>query len=133
MDCTRNAAEACGLSSTLILTSSTAPLVSSTTLSRIGPNVVHGPHHGAHKSTTTGTWSERASTSVSKVASVTSIDMERQATSTDGVPGTSTGAATGDGHDQPEARVERRWPLHRPPLKVSTGRASPRGWKPTST
>ena len=29
--------------------------VSSTTFSRIGPSVLHGPHHSAHRSTTTGT------------------------------------------------------------------------------
>ena len=47
--------EICGFSSTLTLTSTTLPSVSSTTFSRIGPSVRHGPHHGAHRSTTTGT------------------------------------------------------------------------------
>ena len=46
------------------------------TFSRIGPSVLHGPHHGAHRSTTTGVVIERSMTSVSKVASVTSIAME---------------------------------------------------------
>ena len=47
--------------------------VSSTTFSRIGPSVRHGPHHDAHRSTTTVASVERSSTSVSKVASVTSM------------------------------------------------------------
>ena len=49
------------------------PGVSSTTFSRMGPSVRHGPHHEAHRSTTTVVWVERSSTSVSKVASVTSM------------------------------------------------------------
>ena len=43
-----------------------------TTRSRMGPRVLHGPHHGAHRSTTTGTVADRAITSCSNVASVTS-------------------------------------------------------------
>ena len=39
----------------------------------IGPSVWHGPHHGAHRSTTTGAVFDRSMTSVSNVASVTSI------------------------------------------------------------
>ena len=61
-----------GLSSTLTLTSSTAPSVAATACSRMGPSVVHGPHQGAHRSTTTGTSAERVRTTSSKVASVTS-------------------------------------------------------------
>src|SRR4051794_41842243 len=49
------------------------PSVASMTSSRMGPRSLHGPHQGAHRSTTTGRSSERARTSVSKVASVTSI------------------------------------------------------------
>src|SRR5581483_5548994 len=56
----------------LTFTRATEPSVSPTTRSRIGPRVRHGPHQGAQRSTTTGTWSERARTSCSKVASVTS-------------------------------------------------------------
>src|SRR3546814_20596121 len=41
----------------------------------IGPSVLHGPHHSAQRSTTTGTDFERSTTSVAKVASVTSIDI----------------------------------------------------------
>ena len=55
IDCTWKMAATWGFSSTLTLTSSTAPPVASTTRSRIGPSVLHGPHHGAHRSTTTGT------------------------------------------------------------------------------
>src|SRR5262245_26110245 len=39
----------------LSLTSLTAPLVARTALSRIGVNCRQGPHHGAQKSTRTGT------------------------------------------------------------------------------
>src|SRR5579863_5955390 len=53
--------------------SSTAPLVSATTFSMIGPSVLHGPHHSAQRSTTTGTVIERSITAVPKVASVTSV------------------------------------------------------------
>ena len=42
-------------------------------LSRIGPSVLHGPHHSAHKSTITTALVERSTTSVWNVASVTSI------------------------------------------------------------
>src|SRR5579875_1345911 len=73
MDCTRKAVATPGFSSTFTLASSTAPPVSSTTFSRMGPRVRQGPHHGAHRSTTTGTSSERCSTSVAKVESVTSF------------------------------------------------------------
>ena len=41
--------------------------VASTTFSRIGPSVLHGPHHSAHRSTTTGTCVERSITSASNV------------------------------------------------------------------
>jgi|SRR4029453_3305948 hypothetical protein len=76
---TWNAADTCGFSSTLILTSSTAPFVASTTSSMMGPSVRHGPHHGAHRSTTTGTCEERSSTADWKVASVTSMLIADQA------------------------------------------------------
>ena len=38
----------------------------------IGPSVLHGPHHSAHRSTTTGTVVDRSITAVWNVASVTS-------------------------------------------------------------
>ena len=72
MDWTRKLSDTAGLSSTLTLTSSTCPSVSATTCSRIGPRVLHGPHHGAHRSTTTGTSKDRLRTASSNVASVTS-------------------------------------------------------------
>src|SRR5690606_32239229 len=72
MDCTRNACEMPGLASTSTFASSTRPSVSATTFSMIGPSVRHGPHHSAHRSTTTGTVFERSMTAVWKVASVTS-------------------------------------------------------------
>jgi hypothetical protein len=62
-----------GFSSTLTLANSTAPPVSATAFSSMGPRVVQGPHHGAHRSTITGTVALRASTSPWKVWSVTSI------------------------------------------------------------
>src|ERR1035437_8477304 len=62
-----------GFASTSTLASSTAPLVSSMTLSSIGPSVRHGPHHDAQRSTTTGTLFERSMTSVANVASETSF------------------------------------------------------------
>ena len=52
-----------GFSSTLTLTNSTAPPVSPTAFSSMGPRVVQGPHQGAHRSTITGTVALRASTS----------------------------------------------------------------------
>src|ERR1019366_7563894 len=39
----------------------------------IGPSVLHGPHHSAHRSTTTGTVIERSITATPNVASVTSL------------------------------------------------------------
>ena len=75
MDCAWNAWAMPGFSSTLTLASTTWPSVASTAFSMIGPSVRHGPHHGAHRSMTTGTVADFWSTSVSKVASVTSIAM----------------------------------------------------------
>ena len=43
------------------------------TFSRIGPSVLHGPHHSAQRSTTTGTVIDRSITAVANVASVTSV------------------------------------------------------------
>ena len=55
------------------LTSTTLPSVASMTDSIIGPSVLHGPHHGAHRSTTTVTSLDFSITSDSNVASVTSM------------------------------------------------------------
>ena len=73
IDCVWKLCAIIGLSSTLTLTSSTAPPVASTTRSIIGLSALQGPHHGAHRSTMTGTVSERTRTSFSKEASVVSI------------------------------------------------------------
>src|SRR4030095_755708 len=43
-----------------------------TTLSSIGPSCLHGPHHGAQKSTMTGWSNEASTTSAMKFAVVTS-------------------------------------------------------------
>lgn len=73
IDWTWNIEAILGFSSTLTLTRSTCPSVAATTRSRIGPSVRQGPHHGAQRSTTTGTSRDRVSTSCSKFASVTSV------------------------------------------------------------
>ncbi len=75
MDCTSNACEMAGFWSVSTFTSTTLPPVASTTFSMMGPSVRQGPHHGAHRSTMTGTVCERSMTSVWKVASVTSMTM----------------------------------------------------------
>ena len=72
MDWTRNAWAMFGLASTSTLASSTWPSVAATTFSMIGPSCLHGPHHSAHRSTTTGTVMDRSITAVWNVASVTS-------------------------------------------------------------
>src|SRR3954471_9819858 len=64
-----------GFSSTLILTSTALPFVSSTTFSMIGLKLRHGPHHGAHRSTITTLCIDRSTTSAWNVASVTSTAM----------------------------------------------------------
>src|SRR5437763_11452307 len=62
-----------GFSSMLSLTMRTAPLAPRTTFSRTGPNCLHGPHHGAQKSTMTGCSNEASTTSAMKVAVLTSL------------------------------------------------------------
>src|SRR5215211_1658589 len=61
----------------LILTSLTAPLAALTTFSIAGCNCLHGPHHGAQKSTITGTVREASSTSLAKF--VWSLSLMRSA------------------------------------------------------
>src|SRR5436190_8609337 len=61
----------------LILTSLTAPLASLTTFSMSGCRVLHGPHHGAQKSTITGTVREASSTSLANL--VWSLSLIRSA------------------------------------------------------
>src|SRR6185436_19397285 len=62
-----------GFSSMLSLTMRTAPLAPRTTFSRIGPNCLQGPHHGAQKSTITGWSNEASTTSAMKFAVFTSL------------------------------------------------------------
>src|SRR5215203_4973558 len=75
IDCTWNAWLMAGFSAMLTLASTTLPSVAAVTRSRIGLMVVQGPHHGAHRSTTTAVCIERSMTSLWKVASVTSMAM----------------------------------------------------------
>ena len=74
IDCARNACESCGLASTSTFASTRRPPSSVTTLSRMGLSCLHGPHHSAHRSMTTGTVRESSSTcgNVSSVTSITS-------------------------------------------------------------
>ena len=52
---TCRAALSCGLESTSTRASTKAPFASVASFSRIGPSCLHGPHHSAHRSRTTGT------------------------------------------------------------------------------
>src|SRR5229473_2851283 len=61
-----------GCSSIFILTSLTAPLAERTALSRVGVSCLHGPHHGAQKSTRTGCRRDSSITSFLKVCVVVS-------------------------------------------------------------
>src|SRR5713101_6525734 len=63
--------------SMLILTSFTAPLAAFTTFSMAGCNCLHGPHHGAQKSTITGMVREASSTSLANL--VWSLSLMRSA------------------------------------------------------
>src|SRR5436305_14294069 len=67
------AAASRGASSVLTLARMTAPFCSVTRRSSIGPRVRQGAQLGDQKSTTTGVFSDTSSTSVSKLASVTSL------------------------------------------------------------
>ncbi len=89
IDWTWKAAEIRGFSSTFTFASSTEPPVASITSSRMGPSVLQGPHHGAQRSTTTGTCSDRSSTDCSKSASFTSSDTQ---TTIPGVAGSAPGS-----------------------------------------
>src|SRR5215207_3017472 len=61
----------------LILTSLTALLAALTTFSIAGCSCLHGPHHGAQKSTITGTVREASSTSLANL--VWSLSLMRSA------------------------------------------------------
>src|SRR5271154_3750501 len=73
-------------SSMLILTSLTAPFASFTTFSSAGPSVLQGPHHGAQKSTMTGTSREASSTSAAKVSSEESLILGAEAGAAGALP-----------------------------------------------
>src|SRR4051794_24807252 len=85
MPCTRRPCASAGLASTSILASTQEPAPSVASRSSTGESCLHGSHHSAHRSSTTGTWKERSSTSAWKVASVTS---------TTALPGAPAGAST---------------------------------------
>ena len=68
IDWTRSWAASCWFSSTLTFTSRTRPLAALTTFSMIGVSCLHGPHHGAQKSTITGTVRDVSMTSAMKWA-----------------------------------------------------------------
>src|SRR3984885_6135088 len=65
--CTPNRCCSRGASSTLTLTSLIFPAISVATFSKAGLTIRQGPHHGAHRSTTTGT--DAASAISAKVSS----------------------------------------------------------------
>src|SRR4051812_37669067 len=62
-----------GLVSEFTFTSLKRPPYSRSSFSRSGPSALHGPHHGAQKSTSTGTSIEASMTSRSKEERVASI------------------------------------------------------------
>ena len=70
---TRSAALSCGLASVSILARIQRPAASAASFSSTGLSCLHGPHHSAQRSMITGTESERSSTSVPNVSSVTSM------------------------------------------------------------
>src|SRR3954451_4047257 len=73
MLCTWKAPASLWLASTSILARIHVPAASAASRSSTGDSCLHGPHHSAQKSMSTGTWLERSMTSVWKVASVTSM------------------------------------------------------------
>src|ERR1700677_2069498 len=62
-----------GCSSIFILTSLTLPLAAFTAFSKIGVSCLHGPHHGAQKSTSTGWRLDSSITSLTKLCVVASL------------------------------------------------------------
>ena len=59
-----------------ILTSATLPPASATAFSSAGASCLHGPHHGAQKSTSTGWRVDAVNTSARNEAVVTSLTAE---------------------------------------------------------
>src|SRR3712207_6872047 len=76
MPWTRRPCASAGLASTSTLASTQEPPPSAARRLSTGESCLHGPHHSAQRSSTTGTWKERSSTSAWKVASVTSTTAE---------------------------------------------------------
>ena len=76
-----------------ILASVTLPFWSATTRSITGPSVLHGPHHGAQKSTITGRSREASTTSAMKDCVVTSLTAGAAAGAGEGAPPRSSGGA----------------------------------------
>ena len=72
MLCTPNWPAVYGLASTSSLASRNEPARSPATFSRIGPSVRQGPHHDAHRSTTTGRFLDSSITVSRKFWSVAS-------------------------------------------------------------
>src|SRR5260370_21458213 len=70
---TLNAAASSWFSSELTFTSLKRPAYSRSSFSSIGPRDLHGPHHGAQKSTSTGTAAEASRTSRSKLTLLMSM------------------------------------------------------------
>ena len=68
-----NAWDSRGLASVSTVASTQAPSASSASRSRIGDSCLQGPHQVAQKSMTTGTAKDRSTTSLWKVASVTTV------------------------------------------------------------
>src|SRR3954471_3440050 len=61
----------CGFSSILTFATVTRPSISAANSSRNGATILHGPHHSAQKSTSTGSLAR--STTVSKLLSLTAV------------------------------------------------------------
>src|SRR5262245_25213162 len=95
MLCTRNIWASRWLLSTSTLASTQAPLPSIASFSRTGESCLHGPHHSAQKSMTTGTDRDRSSTSVWNVASVTSMIVTPPAAGGRGAASAASGGGAG--------------------------------------
>src|SRR5665213_2025846 len=73
IDCTRIWLAISGFWSISTFTNLILPLASRTSFSRVGVRALQGPHHGAQKSTRTGTDFEASITSAAKVLVVESL------------------------------------------------------------
>ena len=86
-----------GCSSMFILTSLTLPPAALTAFSSTGVSCLHGPHHGAQKSTSTGWRADSAMTSWRKAAVVVSFTRSSAAAGVWASMGTSGLQASEDG------------------------------------